>query len=209
MAKRAKPAPEVGGTGDEDNRKLPTPAAEFRRVRVEGEAITHPVTGRTVIMRNVQPEDLLTHPDIPEVLQTLAIKVLYGTLGQKEYDEFWETPEQVEKALDYAKSHKAVLQVALIYPRIVDEPQSDDEILITDLTRGERRFFFDYALLEATALTDFRERQTGDVGALEADENAAPATEQAASGEEIPETVGITDGPEVADGVGEIGVLSV
>jgi hypothetical protein len=165
-------------------KRKPTPASAFRQVREKGELITCPTTDRTVIMRTVTPEHLLALGDIPEILADLAIKILYGAISEKEYSEFHEIGERAERALDYAKSLKVVLMAALIYPLIVDNPESDAEITFDDLERGEKRWFFDLALIDASRLTLFRMQQEGNVETVGQGQGTAPATEPVAGGQE-------------------------
>lgn len=153
-----------------------TPAAEFRRVRTQGEKITISTTGRIVRMRVVKPSSLLRLGKIPDPLAELVIKLLYGQLTNEQYQAFFDIAERKEHAADLAESLRVVCTAALVYPVIVDDPQSDDEIHIDDLEDSEQRYIFDLALLEATALSRFRQRQETDVDAVppgEVDEQQA------------------------------------
>ena len=156
-----------------------TSAAEFRRVREQGEVITIPQTGRVVRMRVVKPAALLRLGTIPDPLSDLVIHILYGKVTHAEYESFFELKERKEQAVDLADSLRVVCTAALIEPRIVDEPQADDEIHIDDLEDSEQRFIFDLAMLEATGLSRFRQRQASDV------EPVAPEQELALPAEPV------------------------
>jgi hypothetical protein len=139
-----------------------TPATEFRKVREQGEKITLS-TGRIVKMRIVKPSHLLRIGKIPDPLAELVMQILYGKITDAQYKAFFDLPERKEHAVDLAESLRVVCTAALLYPRVVDEPQADDEIYIDDLEDSEQRMIFDLALLEASTLSRFRQGQTANV----------------------------------------------
>lgn len=161
-----------------------TPAAEFRRVRTQGEKITIPSTGRIVRMRTVKPAYLLRLGKIPDPLAELVIRLLYGQLTNEQYQAFFDLQERKEHAVDLAESLRVVCTAALIDPVIVDEPQAGNEIHIDDLEDGEQRYIFDLALLEATALSRFRQQQAANVDVVSPSEVHAEQAEPVAAGEE-------------------------
>ena len=161
-----------------------THAAEFRRVRLKGEWILMPDGERSVCMRVVRPDHLLRLGNIPEPLAELAISVLYGRLTNEQWAQFFELGERVETALEYAESLRVVCTAALIYPRIVDDPQAEDEIHIDDLDITERRWIFDLAFLEATRLSSFRRQQETNVQPVAGLAGDAGAAEPAAGDQE-------------------------
>lgn len=140
-----------------------THASEFRRVHEKGEPIKLPPTGRLVQMRTVKPAYLLRQGKIPNPLAEFAMRALYGQLSDEDYKKFFSLGERAENAVDYAESLRIVCTAALIHPRIVDEPQADDEIHIDHLEDSEQRWIFDLAFLEATGLSRFRQRQEANV----------------------------------------------
>src|SRR5690606_8854315 len=89
----------------------------------------------------------------------IAMRLLYGQMTTEQYDAYFDAVERKEQAAEMAESLRVVCTAALLYPRIVDDPSADDEIHIDDLEDGEQRVIFDLALVEASALSRFRERQ--------------------------------------------------
>lgn len=140
-----------------------TPAAEFRRMREQGETVTIAPTGRRVRMRTVKPATLLREGHIPDMLAELVIGILYGKITEEQYQAFFSLNERKEHALELAESLRVVCAAALLEPRVVEDPQADDEIHIDDLEQGEQRFIFDLAFLEASGLRRFRHLQETDV----------------------------------------------
>jgi hypothetical protein len=154
-----------------------TPATEFRKVREQGEKITVRSTGRIVQMRVVKPSHLLKLGKIPDLLAELVIQIMYGKITEEQYQQFFALPERKEHAADLAESLRVVCTAALVYPRIVDDPQADDEIHIDDLDDSEQRFIFDLALLEASQLSRFRQGQERHVETVGQSESNRPQTE--------------------------------
>lgn len=143
----------------------PTPETEWqtlRSVREEGVLQRMP-SGRVIRMRNVTPDRLLRLGQIPDVLAAVALKGLYGQLRQDDLQEFIASKENVEDAIKMAESLRVVCTAALIYPRIVDEPQAEDEIHIDDLPVYDRNWIFMLAFQEADALRSFRFEPIADV----------------------------------------------
>lgn len=157
-----------------------TPASEFRRVREQGEIVTIRSTGRVVRMRVVKPSALLKLGDIPDPLAELVMRIMFGQITNEEYAEFFALQERKERAVELAESLRVVCTAALIEPRIVDDPQADDEIHIDDLEDAEQRFIFDLALLEATGLSRFRARQAQDVEPVAQEQEPELSTEPSA-----------------------------
>lgn len=166
---------ELNGNGTEPQ---DTPAAEFRRVREQGERITIRTTGRVVRMRVVKPAYLLRLGKIPDPLAELVMGILYGTLKAGDWQKFFALPERLEQTLDMLESLRIVCTAALVHPRIVDEPSAADEMHIDDLEDGEQRYIFDLAFREATGLSRFRAQQESGLDAVEQVENDAVPTEQ-------------------------------
>lgn len=162
----------------ENGADLPvTPAAEFRRVREQGEKITLKPTGRIVRMRTVKPAYLLRLGKIPDPLAELVIRILHGQITDAQYRAFFDLSERKEHALELTESLRVVCTAALVSPRVVDEPQADDEIYIDDLEDAEQRYIFDLALLEATALSRFRLQQESHVEPVPQSEAKSEQTE--------------------------------
>lgn len=160
-----------------------TPAAEFR-ARLEGEVVTLPPTGRVVRIKAVKPAELLRLGDIPDVLADLVIKFLYGSLTNEEYDAFFSPKEKKEQALQMIDSLRIVCACALINPVISDTPiYEGDEIHIDDLEDVEQRFIFDLAMLGASSLRDFREKQEATLESVVDEQDPGPETVEPDSGE--------------------------
>jgi len=161
-----------------------TPASEFRKGREVGEVVTLPSTNRKVRMRTVKMDRLLELGDIPDVLSNLVVESLYGEMTNEKYRQFFTLVERKEHALEMTRALKIVCTAALIEPKIVDDPQADDDISIDDLEYTERRVIFDLALLEASGLSRFRQRQEEDLESMDNVEDNIFQAEPVSVGEE-------------------------
>lgn len=151
-----------------------TPAAEFRKMREQGVEITLP-SGRVVRMRTVTPDRLLKLGKIPDILTQLVIKMFYGQVTSGDFNGFLDAREELEQTFAQFESLRVVCTAGLLEPRIVDNPQADDEIAIDDLTMSERGWIFRLAFVEADDLATFRQRQTPNVEVVpDGDQDSEP-----------------------------------
>lgn len=150
----------------------PVSGAALRAVREQGVLQELP-SGIVVRMRPVKPAHLLRLGKIPDVLTPLVLKVLYGQAQQRDFNDFLSLREQRDEALAVVESVRVVCTAALVEPRIVDDPQADDEIHIDDLDAADQAWIFNLAFLEAKELRSFRRGQAPDVEPMAAHEEHA------------------------------------
>jgi hypothetical protein len=143
-----------------------TSGAEWRRNREEGELVQLPYSGKIVRLRTVRPDMLLRLGKIPNPLSALMVDIIYGNAEGERLDQFLNTQEGVEAALDMLESLKVVCMAAFIQPRIVDDPQGDDEICIDDLELADRSYIFRLVFVPAEALKSFRYEPPADVAVV-------------------------------------------
>lgn len=144
----------------------PTSGAQWRKNREEGELIQLPFSGYLVSIRTVQPDALLRLGKIPQVLSSLVLDVIYDRGDDDKFEKFLTTPEDQQEALQMLESLRVVCTAALLSPRIVENPQADDEISIEDMDLGDRSFIFRLAFAPAEALTTFRYKPPSDVAVM-------------------------------------------
>ncbi len=128
-----------------------TPASEWRKLR-EGELLSLP-TGRVVRVRRPQIEELLLSGKVPNPLLS---KVL-GLTGNDVVDDSTLPPEQqIERFKAYLLQMKALFELALVEPRLSDDPDDDEAILFTDLTPEEKDAIVDWLYGPMKAVQGFR-----------------------------------------------------
>lgn len=130
-----------------------TPASEFRRIGREGLVITLESSGRVVRMRSVQLMRMLKAGKIPDPLTAYVASLVYGG------DEA-DTRSIAEQAVDWLAYLDLVVTAALMHPRVVDDPQEDDEIAIEDLEYAELVEISGWARNPLDAVRPFRGEQT-------------------------------------------------
>lgn len=140
-----------------------TPAAEFRTMREQG-VLQALGSGRKVKMRAVSPDKLLHGGRVPDILTPLVVKMLKGTVSNEEITDFYaKERDEIADMLAMIESVNIVCEAALVYPRVVANPEGDDEISIDDLPLQDRFWIFHLALQPAEVLSRFRLESLTDV----------------------------------------------
>ncbi|MCB0184342.1 MAG: hypothetical protein KDE31_08760 [Caldilineaceae bacterium] len=161
-----------------ENQATPTPGIDWRKPRVEGYMQQLP-SGNWARLRPVAPEALIVSGNIPDVLTPLVSRMLYEGIDK--------TAETLEQALsgteagdvdmdkvttalkrmgEMVDAFDAVCVAAFVSPRIVAEPDADDEIAIDDLTLNDKLHVFYLATQPAEVLRFFRYEPPADVAAV-------------------------------------------
>ena len=141
----------------------PTLGVEWRKLREEGVPVRLPVSGRVVRLRTVRPDQLLRRGKIPDVLTSLVVKMIYGKSTDADFAAFVEPREAAEEALEMMESLRVVCEAGLLEPRMVHDPQADDEISIDDLEYPDRTYIFRLVFAPVEALARFRVKQKATV----------------------------------------------
>lgn len=149
-------------------RKMPT-IAELRRMYDEG--YEQPLlSGVTVHMRPVQPDQLLMSGSIPDILTPLVLKMMHPAeeeafLFPDEVQNFIDKPrDDAKDAVEFIKAVNHVCEAALVDPSIVPY-----------LSLSDRMWVFKLAFYPAEVLSTFRYTPPGDVEAVpNGDQDAQP-----------------------------------
>lgn len=116
-----------------------TSGKQWREKRAEGVEITLP-SGHVARIRPVSMRAFLNLPTIPDTLTPIVRKAVFGDSADKL------NPEDNEKLHDVLDH---LCRYAFVSPRIVDDPQADDEIGIEDLDTTDK--WAVYAMLDKAA----------------------------------------------------------
>lgn len=143
-----------------------TSGTEWRKNREQGELIQLPFCGRFVRLRTVRPDTLVRLGKIPNVLTTLVLNMIYDRGEEDQFEKFLTNVESREEALEMLESLRVVCTASMVSPKIVDNPQADDEISIDDLDLGDRSYIFRLAFVPAEALSTFRYKPPSDVAVV-------------------------------------------
>lgn len=149
----------------------PTSGATWRKPRTEGEVVTLP-SGNVARLRPVALDQLIISGKLPDLLTPIAAKSLWTETDTSTI------ADQVETAKGFAELVNLVVPLAMMEPRIVADPQADDEIAMDDIEFSDKIAIFQLATGGSTVLRAFRERQEANVDAVPDSEDVRPATEQ-------------------------------
>lgn len=143
-----------------DNGKLEIVSGRALRLqRSSGEVIA--LSGETrVRIRSIPLDALLLAGKIPDLLTPMAVESLWAKTKSDAIT------NSAESTKEYIQLVNLITSLALVEPRVVDDPHAEDEIAIDDLDLMDRQIIFNVAIAGAEALRNFRKRQTADVDAL-------------------------------------------
>ena len=154
---------------------MTTTASERRRVREQGIEITFPEYGDVVAIRPMDETFFFKHGMIPDFLAP-TVNEMIGT-GQAKLP-------TVEKNQEWLNWLDNLVKWAYISPKVVDEPQGDDEISIEEVGYSDKVFLYGLFGRPANVLRSFRDAQRKSVAVVDvAKNNGHHAVEVAADSE--------------------------
>lgn len=157
-----------------------TQGKAMRAMREEGIILTFP-SGNNYRVRVPGAAGLLRRGNLPNILVSFCHDLLYDdTDADAKYQAFVAPSDKAERDLELLASFKVVCQEMFMQPRVVDEPQEDDEIAIDDLSIADQTWAFWLAFVEVNALKVFRQEQELDVVSVPEPESVSPEAEQRA-----------------------------
>ncbi len=150
----------------------PTSGAAWRKPRTEGYTVALP-SGNIATLRPVAIDEMLVQGEIPDLLSPVVAAALWDTE---------DVPPDVlaqngELAGNFARLISIVVPAAMLCPRVVEDPQGDDEIALADLEFADKTVIFNLAAGGAAVLRAFCAQQSADVAALPDGENAGAEAE--------------------------------
>lgn len=140
-----------------------TPASEWKRERNEGIAVELP-SGKVVRLRSVSMQFMLRMRRLPDQLTNEALAAI-GALPTDGKPKMSVNPADAAfdavAALD--KYHEALCRDAFVYPRIVDDPQKDDEISWEWVADSDKHFVDELLQIPMAEWQRFRQEPVHDV----------------------------------------------
>lgn len=134
-----------------------TSGAEWRKAREEGFEVSFP-SGAVFALRPIEIDFFLTHGNIPDEITPMVLKYINGDSVHFEIP----APEQLEKARnEWIPFLNRLATFALVNPKVVENPQADDEISVDDLSYNDKLFIYAFFAQPARRMRQFREQQTG------------------------------------------------
>jgi hypothetical protein len=138
----------------------PTTGSEWRKAREEGYIVRLPSSGNHARLRPVALDVLIMSGKIPDILTPAAARTL------------WDSPsvgsiaERAEIDREFIEMINIVVPAAMMEPRIVDNPQAEDEISLADLDFGDKVAIYQLAIQPAEVLRRFRDGQAADLASV-------------------------------------------
>jgi len=134
-----------------------TSGSEWRDRMTAGVLVRLP-SGNLARVRGVQPSVVIRSGRLPDSLTPLIVDVMDG----KSDEESWK-PKTVAELADYVTFMDLICECAMVSPRIVADPQADDEIGIGHLDGEDKNFLVELMGVSTRRLESFRNEQTSDV----------------------------------------------
>lgn len=147
----------------------PTSGSEWRE-KVRGGVVLRFPSGFVGRVRSVQPSVLFETGTLPDSLTPIVAEMMEGGAGDL-------SPQSIDMLQGQMDLVNAICRSAMLEPRIVDDPQSDDEIGIGDLEWADKLFLTQTLGATTHDLELFRQKQIDDVDALGATERYSDTSE--------------------------------
>lgn len=158
-----------------------TSGLEWRKPREEGYLKELP-SGNWARLRPVTPDMLLVTGEIPDILTPLVMKMLFEGIDNKDLEVVTKPENMLEHAKETIDFFNSFCKLAFVEPKIVDNPRSDDEMHILDVTVEDRGFVFQLCIQPVEVLRSFRLESARNVDALPESGEVQPDTKQPDSG---------------------------
>lgn len=149
----------------------PLKAGERRRLKEAGEWTPIGQEGLWVRVRPVPLHLMIEAGQVPNVLIPVAYSVIYQP------DKRRDLASDVKTAKQFVDLCKLVAPLTLLQPRIVENPQGDDEMALEDFNAEELSDLLNVALLPTERLKSFRHQQEAMLGAMANVQGVPPAAE--------------------------------
>ena len=135
----------------------------WRKAREEGFEIQFP-SGNTAMIRPVQADFFLRVGRIPDALAPLMNTIIRGDSYKLEIP----PDEELEKKREWVDFLNQLITYAFVTPKVVENPQADDEISIDDVSYLDKYYIYRLFTAPAEKLRTFRKEQTEPVVTVDA-----------------------------------------
>ncbi len=142
---------------------MATSGKEWRKAREEGLPTVFP-SGMEANIRPVEVDFFLLAGKVPDILAPLVNQIIGG---DRDYKIALPPSEQIEKHSEWVQFLRDLCTYAFIKPKVVDDPQGDDEISFEDIAFVDKYALFVKFANPAQRIKRFRQDQVEPVAALE------------------------------------------
>jgi len=148
----------------------PTTGSLWRRPREQGVVVELP-SGNKARLRPVPLDLLILSGKLPDLLTPLAAQSLWNEQVSENL------VDQVQMVKGYAELVNIVVRVAMLDPKVVDNPQAEDELALEDIDFSDKQAIFQLAYQPASVLEKFRDQQVRSLEAVSGSQNDQSPTE--------------------------------
>lgn len=153
---------------------LATSGVALRQLREKGVVLTFP-SGNNYRVCLPGAAGMLKRGNLPNPLLSFVVDAFYNGPSQAKWDTFLAAKEKEEDALALLASLKVVCQAMFMEPRIVDEPQADDESAIEDVPMSDQLWAFRLMFAPVEEVRPFRPQQEAAVASVAVPQDVSPA----------------------------------
>lgn len=150
-----------------------TSAKKLRGMRETGVAMPFP-SGNVYRVRPPTVAGLLKRGDLPNVLLAFVVDAFYNGTNAAKVQAFLSVQDKRENALDLLNSFRIVCEEMWMEPKIVANPQADNEVAIDDIPAEDQLFAFQVTFLGVEAVRPFRSESERGVESISGAENVPP-----------------------------------
>lgn len=164
--------------------ETPTTGVEWRKPREQGYLQVLP-SGNRAMLRPITPAALMAiMGEIPDHLTPIVQEMIFGGIRNAQIDALIQamTPtaarDSLSKAAQGVEFANTLCKIAFVEPKVVDQPQADNEISPDDIELADRYFVLTIAMQPLEVLRSFRFKPLADVAPLPDSADVQPTPEQ-------------------------------
>lgn len=143
----------------------PTSGKAMREMREQGMVLPFP-SGNYYRIRVLGAAHLLRRGNLPNILLSFVVDAIYTSVNEEKLDAFRKLQDKAETALEFLESLRIVCEEMFLEPRVVADPQADDEVSIADVMLIDQWTAFERAFGLVRELLPFRDQSQADVGSV-------------------------------------------
>lgn len=173
----------AGQNGHTQEIEAPTLGLEWRKPREQGFLKTMP-SGNKAYLRPVTPAALMAvMGEIPDHLTPIVADMIFGGITGEKVNKMIEAMQPAEAQDSLQRAARSVefantlCKIAFVNPKVVDNPQAEDEIAPGDIELGDRFFVLTLAMQPVEVLRNFRWEQAPDVEVVPDSQDPEPTPE--------------------------------
>jgi hypothetical protein len=154
----------------------PTLGKVIRDKHNQGAVVPFP-SGNNYRVQRPTAGQLLRRGDLPNPLMAFLLNVFYEGATPQKVDNFLATQERRESAVAVVDSFRIVCEAGFLEPRIVAQPQTDDEVTIDAIPEQDQAWWFRATFLGVDAFRPFPSQQETGVDSVPEVKDTPPQTE--------------------------------